>query len=62
MYVSQNSDLKHKFEDVTGFCDLVDAVPSEAGRFAAEGLAPLQVPRTDWTQEMVINRAMQTVP
>ncbi len=62
MYVPQNSDLKHMYEDVTGCSDLVDAVPSEAGRFAAEGLAPLHVQRTDWTQETVINRAMQTVP
>ncbi len=75
MHVPQNSDLKHMFEDVTGFgdlvesgcfpalsMDLVDAVPSEAGQFAAEGLAPLQVQRTDRTQETVINRAMQIVP
>ena len=53
MYVSQNSDLKPMFEDVTGFgdlvesgsfpalsMDLVDAVHSEAGRFAAEGWRP----------------------
>ncbi len=75
MYVPQNSDLKHMFEDLTGFSglvesgcfpdlsmDLVDAVLSEAGLFAAEVLAPSQAQRTDWTQESVINRAKQIVP
>ena len=75
MYVPRNSDLKHMFEDLAGFSDLVesgcfedlsmdlvDAVLGEAGRFAAEGLAPSRVQRTDWTQETVINRAMQIVP
>ena len=75
MYVPRNSDLKHMFEDVTGFSDLVesgcfpdlsmdlvDAVLSEAGLVAAEVLAPSQPQRTDWTQESVINRAKQIVP
>ena len=74
MYVPQNSDLKHMFEDVTGFSDLVesgcfpdlsmdlvDAVLSEAGRFAAEVLAPSQVQRSEGRQESVINRAKQIV-
>ncbi len=75
MYVPQNSDLKPMFEDVTDCSDLVesgcfpalsmdlvDAVLSEAGRFAAEGLAPSQVQRSEGTPETVINRAKQIVP
>ena len=75
MYVPQNSDLKHMFEEVTGFSDvvesgcfpdlsmdLVDAVLSEAGRFAAEVLASSQVQKSDWTPERVINRAKQIFP
>ncbi|NND50401.1 MAG: acyl-CoA dehydrogenase [Rhizobiales bacterium] len=57
MFTPQISDLKHTLEDVTGFSaevaagrfddlsiDLVDAVLTEAGRFALEVLAPVNRP------------------
>ena len=57
MFTPQIPDIKHALEDITSFgdlvdanrfpdlsMDLVDAVLTEAGRFAAEVLAPLNRP------------------